>query len=141
MCLTLGKRQSDLASYKDIFSRAKNEKVTCWKVYSCGNGYLRPACFSSNGIIKKPGIVKSNRRRKEFTDVEKRGHVVEKGIHVYTNKKMAQRLWIEDIIIPVICDIEDLVSCGTYNEAVFMKVRITSRTWKSLFPPKNDKKL
>ena len=60
---------------------------------------------------------------------EKRGGEVNKGIHVYVSKKVAQQRTNRKLI-PVRCYLKDLVKAGRNSEAVFMKVFITKKDWK-----------
>ena len=139
MCLYLGKRQSDLVSYKEIKSRAKNGKVTCWKVYrksqrrSFVKGSLSSLVYVK--VIKGPGIVWSNRFEKKLSYFEKSSCSVDYGIHVYTNIEVAKSIKEEDsdVVVPVECDLNDLVAYGIQNEAVFMKVKITRKEWNRAF--------
>jgi hypothetical protein len=98
--------------------------------------------------ITKDGAYVSNRKTKTRTHYEKRNGVINKGIHVYLNKKDAEadkiysRLYI---LIPVVCYKKDLIDFGYHasswdcrgiKQAVFMKVKIKHKCHRKLFKTK-----
>lgn len=74
----------------------------------------------------KVGIVKSNRKTKDFLKSEKDSQgrcFVQKGIHVC--KSIDRALYHANTVIKVKCFTKDLVACGL-EEEVYMKVTVES---------------
>lgn len=73
-------------------------------------------------------VIKSNRRNKNLNSEEKRIGIVERGIHVYTNKKR----WN---LTPIRVYYEDFVDVGFFDlsrSAVFMKVTLLKKDIKKI---------
>ena len=139
MCLWLNldknskwvKMRKDSSFAKKINDRSTDE-ITCWKVYNRKNKTLCSACQGS--IIMKSGVIKSDREKQDLGASLISGRV-HHGIHVFIDKDKAieSRKYIDQIIVPVICRKSDLVAKGDNRDAVFMKVRIRTRTWNTIF--------
>jgi len=124
---------------KKINDRSTDE-ITCWKVYYRKNKTLRSAC--QGAIIRKAGVIKSDRRKQDLDNYSlhkwnktlKNGRVYH-GIHVFIDKgkTIESCRYTGQIIVPVICRKSDLVAEGDNFDAVFMKVRIRTRTWNTIF--------
>lgn len=119
MCLLI-----DNVETRKFKKKHQNHKeFTCYKVITTES----TSVFFSD-YKYKVGINKSNRysvkvNKKDYDS----DYYINKGIHVFTDKKSAQEYCEcndDEIVIPVICKMKDLVKCGQHNDAVFMNVRI-----------------
>jgi len=126
------KMTKDSSFAKKINDRSTDE-ITCWKVYNKKNKTLSSACQGS--IIRKSGVIKSNREKQDLNNSSLSHGRVHRGIHVFIdkNKAIEYRHYNNQIIVPVICRKSDLVAEGDNRDAVFMKVRIRTRTWNTIF--------
>ena len=102
--------------------------ITCYKVLEVENDEWKSPCYYK--IYPKCGVVKSNRGHEtSLLPSESQYGIVRHGIHVYTSLSAAiSDTWKYDIIVPVLCHINDFVA-GDYikEEAVFTKIRIHKR--------------
>lgn len=110
----------------------KKKEVNCYKIYYPDRALKTLECqHRGNFIVEKPGWVVSNRETKKFNRMERT--IVNKGIHVFLNKKGAEEHLGTGVIIPVRCYYKDLVAVGilgnSTESAVFMKVRITKKAF------------
>lgn len=119
---------------------ARTGTITCWKrlkrnlVVQISNSY----CFSERWRLEsvifpkvwRQGVNKSTRKTKKLTREETRQNIVDKGIHVYLKRPSEKTCGFYNVIVPIQCNMRDLVRIGLNNEAVFMKARITSQDYK-----------
>jgi len=143
MCLFLYGRETKYRTFlnkKSVFAKKIQntdvKEVTCWKVYKILNNSL--ISLIQGFPIRKAGVIKSNRESPDLTETERRDGYIVFGIHVYKTKEEAQRDAVAQwhrltVVVPVICRTSDFVAEGYGNEAIFMKVRIRSRTWNKIF--------
>jgi hypothetical protein len=80
--------------------------------------------------IGKDGTIRSNRRTEALTVAEKKYDEIEKGIHVYMDRRAAVSLaGVDGIVVEVEVTAADLVACNyDRSHAVFTKVRIKDRS-------------
>ena len=138
-------RMQKRSSFMQRLNASKKGEITCWKVYDTGNSLKLLQSLWQGQRINKAGVVKSDRASKEFTISEYAGGFVNRGIHVFTTRKKAEKelRWASPsgsnkrfVIVPVICRKSDLIAQGVADDAVFMKVRIEKRTWDKIFSEK-----
>jgi hypothetical protein len=102
-----------------------NHSIKCYKFLTYRNGDVTSPYF---GFYEwKIGMNESN-RLSITEDINENYQEINRGIHVYLNNNSLliqhhKILYPEDILVEVICDIDDLVAIDIYNTfAAFMKV-------------------
>lgn len=144
MCLKIEKNDD----FERKMKSNKTKEITCWKIYHKHEYDLSSAVQDFE--IPSWGVVKSDRISKKVSIIENEYLEIISGIHVFLSKKDAEEyipyhLREEGktcVIVPVTCQMNDYVASGLFhsghfmkdfNTAVFMKVRIRSRTWNKIF--------
>ena len=139
MCLFVSQNKTDK------LKASKREVIDVYKVYFINKEkkYLSPIC-QHKPIIKKFGIVKSDRESTEISKYEKTGYIssdtdtiarVDKGIHVCLTKS-ASKEWCEpscNVILTCKAKKEHLVAAGDEGEAVFTQIEIPETEWNRVF--------
>jgi hypothetical protein len=151
MCLFYDKEGTE--TLKKRFN--KDDTITCYKVYGVriqrpydNDGetkkYLVSPYFPNKkgSVIDEPQVVTADRSGIKMTARETRKGHVDKGIHVFVNKKAAKHsaalLWIhKGVVMPVKCKKKDFVAASKKHnqsawEAVFKRVEITQENWDKL---------
>ena len=132
MCLTL-----DLEATKAWKRKHRGQKfVWRWKAYrgvgSCLYTTYQLLC------IKRPGTVRSNRKKQQLGKTEVKRGEVDMGCHVFAKGEEAQiyhRTW-GYTTVRVRCQIKDFVATGNFNgfpSEVFMSYEIPKSEWKRVF--------
>ena len=132
MCLVIDQKATN--DLKQRFEESKDGTLTFWKCYEAGTDILYPPCRANCPYLTF-GKVISDRVSKQLSACEKKCQIVNQGIHVFTTRNAATA-WDHGygyIIVKVTAHKNDLVSGGFHNEAVFMKVTISKRTWSNIF--------
>lgn len=147
MCLDYDKAETK--RIEGLLGKSSSKTKIFYKVYEIstwknqfGKGIMLKTLYYGRDPISKPGYVVSNRGSKEITYSEKDWGKVYAGIHVHeTNQSTkcdidcATGFYRTTVVIPVVCALKDLVASGYYNDkdsSVFMKIKITKKTWKKL---------
>ena len=105
--------------------KTKRQEIVCWKILTVRRSRLYSPVFTC--FRWKPGIVESDREsRIQHT------YAVYEGIHVYTSKNAGLKRCYENlnqVLVPVICCLSDLVCAGDNEDAVLMKVRLRKKDY------------
>ena len=123
MCLYIDDRRT-----RELKQKFKsNKSITCYKV-------LNTNCTSNIfGCKYHTGWNYSSRgwQHIELTEEEKESQRINYGIHVFVSQQSAERYRAYyEIIVPVTCYKNDLVSGGKCGHAVFTKVFLKKRNYK-----------
>lgn len=135
MCLVYDEKETQ--KLLNRFNSLPKEKTTIdfWKVYEKRENIL-VAIWRWNKI-EKPGIVRSDRSSKKFRIAENDITKINKGIHVFTNKKRAEDFAQKhEVVVKVQTRKQDFIAASNQNvtkEAVFMKVEISEKEWNRVF--------
>ena len=100
---------------KKLKKEMKNGKKIFWKVYRKDEDGIYPPCYGSSWrAISKPGVVKAEPKQ-DFSGLVDFSSIGPGAIHVFLDKKAATDFvrYKTDVVIPVTCRVEDLISCGT----------------------------
>ena len=127
---------------KKLYRRIKKGKVKFYKIYTVYKVYksfitlsLYSPIMYTHVNINNPGIVKSNSNVKNTTKYRDKYERVERGIHVYENKKIAEQNKYNrnDKVFEVKVKAEDLLAYN-YKEchAVFTKIEIPEKEWNRI---------
>ena len=126
---------------------AKGGKATCWKRYRRSlRGGLQSVVYVGDPIT--PGKIVSDRTRQEAGLDQQDGprisatddpHTIYRGIHVYTNRAAAAQ-WAQSwhAVVAVRCLLADLVAAGADDQAVFMKVHLSKRSYAAAMRSASD---
>lgn len=104
----------------------KNKTVTVYKYLTIEDGVLRSP-FRYNKWL--PGVIKSNSKAK--LQIMK-GREINRGIHVYLNRKDAEDNADGDIVVKLTAKIEDLICLGILDEAVFRSVTFSKAEYNRI---------
>jgi hypothetical protein len=142
MCLEYNKEATDILKKKF----GKKDYIFLWKVYEKFPCHIQSAFQYM--LLYKPGLVVSNRK---YNKLHVRKYplatLIRKGIHVYTDKKVAQKAIYKrshKVLVRVKCLKKDLIAAGCmydwagirslydperHNHAAFLKVEILPQDW------------
>jgi hypothetical protein len=119
---------------KELLESSKKQ-IIAYKVYKLHSApsYMQKCLISEYRyfVVNKPGIVQSNSRGQKPC---MRYKEINKGIRVFLYKKdigISKYEGSNYIIIPVICEMKDLLGTDDWNTAVFKKVTISKNAWKN----------
>lgn len=120
-------------------SRAKLRKAkegVFYKVYLVtGKRELVPYCRTRSGAVR-PGVIRSDRKRRQLANGERKWGDVGRGIHVFLTRKGAaygQSYNRRRVVVPVRAKQKDLVAFGSFcgfGSAVFMKVELATSDYQ-----------
>ena len=134
MCLCAAKVNSKRLKWKE--DENGEQYIDAWKVMRKSNGRLESIVYwRQSGSIISSGEYISDRESKKLNTEERRKSIVEHGIYVFLSRSYA-RSWSKNYesTFRVKCYRKDFIASNIdAQEAVFMKVTITSRTWSNLF--------
>lgn len=128
MCLDNASKDSSRIKWN------RNGEITAWKEYRVGYDWGTDKHLFSSVYHQKifgPGIIKSDRRSKNWNNSERFSRRVSKGIHVFLDKPKYKTIGY--IMVPVKCKKSDFVAIGDYQrEAVFTEVSISKHFWREV---------
>lgn len=109
---------------KFVNKKKNNTYVKVYKRLVCnGTELYSPIMYT----IYKPGINKSN---SEAWLQTKNGRVINRGIHVYTNKLNAiKRIKSDETVVEMKAKVSDLICLGSSDEAVFRQVELSEKEY------------
>ena len=121
--------------------KAAGGTMRFWKAYDRYGGWyalpvvLRPICYDT-GFDILPGEIVSNRKEIGH-DIWDCGDGIYRGIHVNLNTRKGieevndwKRVAPKVVVVCVTAHVDDLVCVGYRGDAVFMKVKLSRKSWK-----------